>query len=62
MATVLLVFSGLGLAFTEPIAVALVGLVGGGQGSWDPKTEQMVRSLFGATDCDRSRRHPLASP
>lgn len=39
----LLVFSGLGLAFTEPIAKALVDLTGGGQGDWDPKTIRLVR-------------------
>lgn len=39
----LLVFSGLGLAFTEPIAKALVDLIGGGQGDWDPKTIRLVR-------------------
>lgn len=44
-ATVLLVFSGLGLAFTEPIAEALVDLFGGGQGSWDPKSQKLVRPL-----------------
>lgn len=38
----LLVFSGLGLAFTEPIAKALVDLTGGGQGDWDPKTIRLV--------------------
>lgn len=41
--TMLLVFSGLGLAFTEPIAKALVDLTGGGQGDWDPKTIRLVR-------------------
>lgn len=41
--TMLLVFSGLGLAFTEPIAKALVDLIGGGQGDWDPKTIRLVR-------------------
>lgn len=41
-ATMLLVFSGLGLAFTEPIAKALVDLFGGGQGDWDPKSQRLV--------------------
>ncbi len=41
-ATLLLVFSGLGLAFTEPIAKALVDLFGGGQGDWDPKSARLV--------------------
>ena len=41
-ATMLLVFSGLGLAFTEPIAKALVDLFGGGQGDWDPRNAQLV--------------------
>jgi solute carrier family 45 protein 1/2/4 len=40
----LLVLSGLGLAFTEPIAEALVDLFGGGQGDWDPKSQQMVKN------------------
>ena len=43
-ATMLLVFSGLGLAFTEPIAKALVDLFGGGQGDWDPKSVHIVRT------------------
>ncbi|KAK1920805.1 major facilitator superfamily domain-containing protein [Papiliotrema laurentii] len=43
-ATMLLVLSGLGLAFTEPIAEALVDLFGGGQGDWDPKSQQMVKN------------------
>lgn len=42
--TMLLVFSGLGLAFTEPIAKALVDLTGGGQGDWDPKTIRLVKN------------------
>ncbi|ORX36430.1 major facilitator superfamily domain-containing protein [Kockovaella imperatae] len=44
MATILLVLSGLGLAFTQPIAATLVAIFGGGQGSWDPKTANLVRS------------------
>ncbi|WOO78881.1 General alpha-glucoside permease [Vanrija pseudolonga] len=43
--TVLLVLSGLGLAFTEPVAKAIVDLFGGGQGDWDPNTGAMVREL-----------------
>jgi solute carrier family 45 protein 1/2/4 len=43
-ATLLLVLSGLGLAFTETIAKALVDLVGGGQGDWDPKSVRLVSS------------------
>ena len=42
--TLLLVLSGLGLAFTEPIAETLVGLFGGGQGGWDPKSQKMASS------------------
>lgn len=38
----LLVISGLGLAFTEPVAKALVDLFGGGQGDWDPRETQLV--------------------
>lgn len=41
-ATVLLVISGLGLAFTEPVAKALVDLFGGGQGDWDPRETDLV--------------------
>lgn len=41
-ATLLLVFSGLVLAFTETIAKALVDLSGGGQGDWDPRSIQLV--------------------
>lgn len=41
-ATVLLVISGLGLAFTEPVAKALVDLFGGGQGDWDPREARLV--------------------
>lgn len=41
--TVLLVLSGLGLAFTDPVARAIVALIGGGQGDWDPKNAEMVR-------------------
>lgn len=39
----LLVFSGLGLAFTPPIAEALVDLAGGGEGDWDPRRAELVR-------------------
>lgn len=42
-ATLLLVISGLGLAFTEPVAAALVDLFGGGQGDWDPRHVQLVK-------------------
>ncbi|KAK4685424.1 solute carrier family 45, member 1/2/4, partial [Tremellales sp. Uapishka_1] len=42
-ATVLLVFSGLGLAFTEPIAKSLVDLFGGGEGDWDPRNVKLVK-------------------
>jgi solute carrier family 45 protein 1/2/4 len=41
-ATILLVFSGLALAFTEPIAAVIVDLFGGGQGDWDPKRARYV--------------------
>lgn len=41
--TGLLVLSGLGLAFTDPVARAIVALIGGGQGDWDPKNAEMVR-------------------
>ncbi|TXT11019.1 hypothetical protein VHUM_01770 [Vanrija humicola] len=43
--TVLLVLSSLGLAFTVPVAKAIVDLFGGGQGDWDPNTGAMVRDL-----------------
>nr|XP_019012384.1 solute carrier family 45, member 1/2/4 [Kwoniella pini CBS 10737]OCF51165.1 solute carrier family 45, member 1/2/4 [Kwoniella pini CBS 10737] len=43
-ATILLVLSGLGLAFTEPIAKALVDLFGGGQGDWDPRSIKLVKN------------------
>jgi len=46
----LLVFSGLGLAFTETLARALVDLVGGGQGSWDPRRAELVSGVD-CTDC-----------
>ncbi|WVQ74375.1 hypothetical protein IAR50_003976 [Cryptococcus sp. DSM 104548] len=44
LSTVLLVFSGLGLAFTEPIAKSFVDLMGGGHGDWDPKTIRLVKN------------------
>jgi solute carrier family 45 protein 1/2/4 len=44
-ATFLLVFSGLGLAFTEPVAEALVDLFGGGQGDWDPRHAKLVSTF-----------------
>lgn len=44
-ATILLVFSGLALAFTEPIAALIVDLLGGGQGDWDPKRRRYVSFL-----------------
>ncbi|WVF66722.1 hypothetical protein IAT40_001464 [Kwoniella sp. CBS 6097] len=43
-ATMLLVLSGLGLAFTEPVAKAIVDLFGGGQGDWDPKSIRLVKN------------------
>ncbi|WWC87557.1 uncharacterized protein L201_002447 [Kwoniella dendrophila CBS 6074] len=43
-ATILLVLSGLGLAFTEPIAKSIVDLFGGGQGDWDPKSVKLVKN------------------
>ncbi|WVR04092.1 hypothetical protein IAU60_001091 [Kwoniella sp. DSM 27419] len=43
-ATCLLVFSGLGLAFTEPIAKAIVDLFGGGQGDWDPRSIKLAKN------------------
>ena len=45
-ATMLLVFSGLGLAFTPPIAEALVDLAGGGEGDWDPRRAELVCPSF----------------
>lgn len=45
MSTGLLVVSGTGLAFTQPVAKAIVDIVGGGQGDWDPNTQKMVRLL-----------------
>lgn len=44
-ATVLLVISGLGLAFTEAIARGLVDIGGGGEGDWDPRRAKLVRSV-----------------
>lgn len=41
-ATILLVFSALSLAFTEPLAQVIVDLFGGGQGDWDPRHAQLV--------------------
>lgn len=38
----LLVLSALGLAFTDPVAKALVSLFGGGQGDWDPREAELV--------------------
>jgi solute carrier family 45 protein 1/2/4 len=35
------------LAFTEPIAKALVDLLGGGQGDWDPKAVKQVSEPIG---------------
>lgn len=43
--TILLVFAGLGLAFTEPIAEGLVSLFKGGLGDWDPERAKMVKSI-----------------
>nr|XP_018264346.1 solute carrier family 45, member 1/2/4 [Kwoniella dejecticola CBS 10117]OBR86504.1 solute carrier family 45, member 1/2/4 [Kwoniella dejecticola CBS 10117] len=43
-ATILLVLSGLGLAFTEPVAKAIVDLFGGGQGDWDPRSVKLVKN------------------
>lgn len=43
VSTALLVLSGLGLAFTEPVAQAIVDVFGGGQGDWDPKHARLVR-------------------
>lgn len=39
----LLVISLLGLAYTEPVARAIVDLFGGGQGDWDPKYQAMAK-------------------
>lgn len=41
--TALLVLSTLGLAFTEPVAKAIVDVFGGGQGDWDPKHGRLVQ-------------------
>ncbi len=41
--TILLVISTLGLAFTEPVAEAIVDVFGGGQGDWDPKHARLVK-------------------
>lgn len=49
MSTGLLVISGLGLAFTQPVAKAIVDIIGGGQGDWDPNTQKMVRASPGST-------------
>lgn len=42
MATVVLVFAGLGLGFTVPIARALVTVFRGGAADWDPRREKLV--------------------
>lgn len=65
-ATILLVFSGLGLAFTEPVAGALVDLFGGGQGDWDPRHKELVGPFAAGSQAvrqlttDRSARPRLA--
>ncbi|BEI80167.1 hypothetical protein CcaverHIS002_0106960 [Cutaneotrichosporon cavernicola] len=41
--TILLVISTLGLAFTEPVAKAIVDIFGGGQGDWDPRHGRLVK-------------------
>lgn len=46
MSTGLLVISGIGLAFTQPVAKAIVDIIGGGQGDWDPNTQKMVCLLW----------------
>lgn len=46
MATVVLVFAGLGLAFTVPLALALVTLFRGGAADWDPRREKLVSELI----------------
>ena len=50
-ATVLLVISGLGLAFTEAIARGLVDLGGGGEGDWDPRRAKLVRPALELGGC-----------
>lgn len=60
-ATVLLVISGLGLAFTEPVAKALVDLFGGGQGDWDPKEARLVRCSHRTSLMGRSKGLLLVS-
>lgn len=47
MATVVLVFAGLGLGFTVPIARALVTVFRGGAADWDPRREKLVRVEYG---------------
>ena len=42
MATVVLVFAGLALGFTIPIARALVTVFQGGAADWDPRREKLV--------------------
>lgn len=42
MATVVLVFAGLGLAFTVPIARTLVDIFRGGAADWDPHRQKLV--------------------
>ena len=42
VSTALLVFSLIGLGFTEPMAKAFVDLIGAGQGDWDPKGKALV--------------------
>ncbi|KAJ9096390.1 hypothetical protein QFC21_005212 [Naganishia friedmannii] len=45
MATVVLVFAGLGLAFTVPIARTLVDIFRGGAADWDPRRQKLAKDI-----------------
>jgi solute carrier family 45 protein 1/2/4 len=53
MATIVLVFAGLGLAFTVPIARTLVDIFRGGAADWDPHRQKLVSagSSFHSLPC-----------
>ncbi|KAJ9114327.1 hypothetical protein QFC22_005779 [Naganishia vaughanmartiniae] len=45
MATIVLVFAGLGLAFTVPIARTLVDIFRGGAADWDPHRQKLAKDI-----------------
>ncbi|KAJ9106707.1 hypothetical protein QFC19_003019 [Naganishia cerealis] len=45
MATIVLVFAGLALAFTVPIAKTLVNIFRGGAADWDPRREKLAKDI-----------------